>query len=189
MPSDRKARKIVTHVDEQSHARQGVAIPDRIELLKHMEFMLARIHNHHSALWEEEKHYSWWVYILFAGLIYLYSTTGWEKGTTRYMIIAVSIIGMIVSLAAIRVIWAEGKYLYEALQLYDRTAVALGFDQPILPAISGKEPFLDVKVKDIEHVKRDANKWRSLGIRSVFKYSFILATVLFAFSIVCVCIN
>ncbi len=44
----------------------------KTELLKHFELANQRIRYHHDSLWEEEKHYSWWVYILLAGLIYIY---------------------------------------------------------------------------------------------------------------------
>ena len=42
------------------------------ELLKLLEIISQRIQHHHDSLWEEAKHYSWWIYIIFAGLIYLY---------------------------------------------------------------------------------------------------------------------
>jgi hypothetical protein len=42
------------------------------ELWKHLELMAQRINHHRDALWEEEKHYTWWIYITFVGLIYIF---------------------------------------------------------------------------------------------------------------------
>lgn len=41
-------------------------------LIKYLELTKQEIINHADILWEEEKHYTWWVYIVFAGIGFLY---------------------------------------------------------------------------------------------------------------------
>ena len=125
----------------------------RPELFKHLELMSARIRNHHGALWEEEKHYSWWIYILFAGLVYIYCNGNCQQELRYFIIIALSLIGILVSIVASRVVKLEGRYLHQAIQLYQRTAIALGFSGSINDFISKehfKEPFEEPFVPGLE---------------------------------------
>lgn len=152
-------------------------MPDNQVLLKYLEVISQRVRHHHDALWEEEKHYSWWVYIIFAGLIYLY-TSDIHACYKLVLIVVASLFGVYLSVAALIVIYKEGEYFHEARQLYARTAIALGLNesQPNLPENKSLGP--TVKCQDFDDVKSQANKC-DFGIRHFFRLTFKVAILLF----------
>jgi hypothetical protein len=43
------------------------------EVLTFLGVWTRRLGQHHQALLEEEKHYTWWIYIIFGALIFIYA--------------------------------------------------------------------------------------------------------------------
>ena len=148
------------------------------ELLKHLEVVSQRERHHHDILWEEEKHYSWWVYVVFAGLVFIYSHSN-PAFLPEYKIIAIifgTFLGVWLSISAIRVIHLESKYLHEARQLYTRTIIALELHKHYILCNELLVP--EIEFKDMDCVRYNANKF-DFGIRSIFKYHFLLVAHLF----------
>lgn len=166
------------------------------ELLKLLELVFQSRQHYHSTLWEEEKHYSWWVYIIFAGLIYLYFKllppvtllVPWQKALIMGL---GSLFGFFISIVGHKVVRRESEYFYEARQMYDRIIIALRLNQPMPDPYSSESFFpYQVRVEDWKCVRSQANKplhkligglfKRNLGIRDHFQLSFLVAALLFA---------
>ena len=146
------------------------------DLLKLLEIISQRIQNHHSALWEEEKHYSWWIYIIFAGLIYLYLKlyptsviflTPLEK---TLIIVAISIFGIFISLMGYHVVRKESEFFYEARQIRARIFAYLNINKSMDAPHCGKYllPDSETSVEDFEPFILKANKpLRKLFINAI----------------------
>jgi hypothetical protein len=187
------------------------------DLLKLLEITSQRIQNHHSALWEEEKHYSWWIYIIFAGLIYLYlklyptSVTFLTPPLKSSIIVAISILGIFISIMGYHVVRKEGEFFYEARQIRARIFTYLNINKSMDAPHCGKYllPDNETNVEDWDSFRLKANKpfrelftnailipfqvliksgahenKRNLGIRDCFQLTFIITAFLFlAFAI------
>ena len=136
------------------------------DLLKLLEIISQRIQNHHSALWEEEKHYSWWIYIIFAGLIYLYLKlyptsviflTPLEK---TLIIVAISIFGIFISLMGYHVVRKESEFFYEARQIRARIFAYLNINKSMDAPHCGKYllPDSETSVENFDTFIAKANK-------------------------------
>lgn len=168
---------------------------NRQSLEKYLEVISERERHYHNALWEETKHYSWWVYVLFGGLIYLYIHHGIANNIKSIIIIVFSLFGMWISFAAINAIRRDGEAFCVAHQMFQRAIIALGLDKkkPNLPGNGilyeegGKE---GVKWQEIDEVKLGATKCGfdrsncSFSIRYIFWVTFWIALVLFAVLII-----
>ncbi len=136
------------------------------ELLKLLEIISQRIQHHHDSLWEEAKHYSWWIYIIFAGLIYLYirlpESTLLEPCKQALLMAFGSAFGIFISIMGFRAIRLESKYFKDARKMRNRILSALEeVDQSI------KEKFDPVGDK------------KGFGIRRGFQLTFIITAILF----------
>jgi hypothetical protein len=148
---------------------------DQQELLKLLEIISQRIQHNHDALWEEAKHYSWWVYIIFAGLIYLYFKRPLlailEPWQLALLIGLGSLFGIFLSLIGLNAVYRESKHFNEARCIRSHIIRELNVKQSI------KQEFDPIYPKDK----------KGLGIRKGFKITFIVTAALFlifgAFSI------
>ena len=136
------------------------------QLLKLLEIISQRVQHCHDALWEEAKHYSWWIYIIFAGLIYLYFKlplfTILEPWQRALLMGFGSAFGAFISIMGFNAVRLESKYFKDARQMRNRILADLKeVDQSI------KENFDPVKDKE------------GFGIRSGFKLTFIITAILF----------
>jgi len=138
------------------------------ELLKLLEIISQRVQHCHDALWEEAKHYSWWVYIIFAGLISLYlyfrlSGDALLEPWQRALLTGLgSAFGVFISVMGFNAIRLESKYFKAARQMRNRILTALEeVDQSI------KQDFDPVKDKE------------GFGIRRGFQLTFIITALLF----------
>jgi hypothetical protein len=155
---------------------------DNSILIQHMSLIHDRMTHHHSILWEEEKHYSWWVYIIIAGLVWIYTQplTTLSDGSKLFIITIGCIFGIWLSVSALRAIHLESEYLFEARQYYARCLIALQLDKHVdhLPDDKALAEGEDVKFEEMECMRLKANKF-NFGIRSFFKYNFIVTGLLF----------
>jgi len=138
------------------------------ELLKLLEIISQRVQHCHDALWEEAKHYSWWVYIIFAGLISLYlyfrlSENALLEAWQQALLMGLgNAFGVFISVMGFNAIRLESKYFKDARRMRNCILADLkGVDQSI------KEKFDPVKDKE------------GFGIRSGFKLTFLITAFLF----------
>lgn len=105
------------------------------KLLKYLEVISQRVTHHHNSLWEEEKHYSWWIYIILAGLIYIFFTKASHIDNVLRLIIMLAgcSFGIYISRVAYRVIRRESEDFHEARQVFSRVVCALGLHSRMMP--------------------------------------------------------
>jgi hypothetical protein len=155
---------------------------DNSTLNNHMSLVHERMTHHHEILWEEEKHYSWWVYSILAGLVWIYTQRlSALNDSSKLIIITMGcIFGIFLSISAWRAIHLESEYLFEARQYYARCLIALQLDKPVPLLPDGKALIEaeDAKFSELECVKIKANHLDG-GIRSFFKYNFIATMLMF----------
>lgn len=113
-----------------------------------------RVERHHKALWEEEKHYSWWVYITLAGLIYIIASD-MPLCVKIIVVFAGSILGLFVSIVGYKVVTRESKMYKQAMDILKKCEGEA--DEPTLEGIS---------------------------IRSWFRYTFVAFIILFSLGII-----
>jgi hypothetical protein len=138
------------------------------ELLKLLEIISQRVQHCHDALWEEAKHYSWWVYIIFAGLISLYlyfrlPEFAILEPCQRALVMGFgSAFDVFISMMGFNAIRLESKYFKDARRMRNRILADLEeVDQYI------KEKFDPVKDEE------------GFGIRCGFQLTFIITALLF----------
>jgi hypothetical protein len=184
----------------------GGGVMDKQELIKLLDLANQRVRHHHDALWKEETHYTWLVYILAAGVIYIFFISGVCWPLKAVIDVPLSIIGICVCLIGYSVVRKEGRYFHEALQIRNRLNRAVGLDKRIKIEPDFNEmlmPKNDLEIKNWQEVRRKANKplkkllggvfkWGSMGIRDWFQITLLFPILLFvimiALSIINVCI-
>ncbi len=179
---------------------------NKTELLKLLEATYQRIQHHHDALWEEAKHYSWWIYILLAGLISLHLNLRFlEPWVGILLVVLGNLFGCVLSLIGFNAVRREGEMFYTARQMRDHIMVALKLDQPIPnPSGSGfitivpQEEFVDQPanlpplklapnacgaffnaLKKKPNNEANKNRKKSFGIRDGFQLTFLITACLF----------
>ena len=157
------------------------------KLLKLLEIISQRVQHHRDALWQVEKHYSWWIYIIFAGLIYLY------LNKQALLIVLGSTFGFFISIMGYHVLRRESKFFYEALRMRKRILGALELEPSItqdFDPVKGEanKPLLKLFSKAFgtlfhasiirKPTKRKRNS-NSFGIRDGFQLTFLITAFLF----------
>ena len=75
-----------------------------------------RINSHRQTLWEEQKHFTWWISIVFSGLIFIISNNFLSWPQKSPIVIVGCLLGLFLSIIGIFVIKIEGSYFKNALQ-------------------------------------------------------------------------
>lgn len=167
---------------------------NREELLKILEISQALRKYYHDALWDEEKHFTWWVSIIFPALIVTYSSSqlyAWQK---VIVITMGSIFGILLSFIGYFVVRKEGIYFRDAMETFQRTSIALELHKPqkyisdqqnfaLMPEYSISESFKesrDKANKSFIHLLAGICQPKILGIRDFFQLIFISSGLLFS---------
>lgn len=155
-------------------------------MIPYLEATSQRVSHHGKLLWEEEKHYTWWVYVLLGAMLYLLLSHQVSGGLRLCLIVIVSLFGIAISSIGLRVIRVEGVQFYDALRLQDEI-----LDMMNLPGTRGhKHPARGSANKGLPDElitsffktmlrtgKLDEDK--KAGIRDCFQVTLILAILLF----------
>ena len=138
-------------------------------LLKLLEIISQRVQYHHDALWEEAKHYSWWVYSIFAGLISLYiyfRLSGFvilepcPKAWLMWLCIIGSAFGAFISMMGFNAVRLESEYFNDARCVRKHILKKLKVERSIIREF-------------------DLIGGKAFGIRCGFKLTFLITAVLF----------
>lgn len=122
------------------------------EILEFLRTAQQRYESQHSVLWKVETHYTWLVYIVIGGLVFIWLNSTSLPDDLRLSILRYgSILGLILSLVGYYVVRLEGEYLWENRQIYARTLLKL-------PQIEILHPPENSEFKDWEDVRKKANK-------------------------------
>ena len=159
------------------------------KLLRYLELVSKRVRHHHDALWEEEKHYSWWLYPILAGLVYVIIKDNISPWIEFVIVIGGGIIGLYLSIAAIKVIRRESLFFWRALQTSRNLVAALKINEvklengnPILPEDDTEyETFANLEAKARPPLGGVFGAFfrNNTGIRAVFQVTFIVTAAAF----------
>jgi len=84
---------------------------------------------HHSALWEIEKHFTWWASILLGACVLILANVDKVGEPAAYYVLGViAFVGALLSIMGKTVVEKEGEYFGEALQICNRVARVLGLE-------------------------------------------------------------
>jgi hypothetical protein len=149
------------------------------KLTKYLEITSERVTHHGRLLWQEEQHYTWWVYILFAALATVLLSE--SLGSWRIvLIVLVSGFGIIVSFIGYKVIRIEGRQLHHALANQESVLSQLGLCHEKRAKATPNKTLKELLVgfaKTIVQTKLPENE--ALGIRDYFQLTLIVAVLLF----------
>ena len=173
--------------------------------LQYLQIASTTVNRHHGALWEEEKHYTWWISVLFAAALATYLAPSLSPVEQAVPMLCVAVVGCLMSLAAYRVISLEGQYFSEARQSYVRALKSLGISQVYIDD-QAVELAPGLQIIPFAETRSRGNRggWRliqamrplamnPLGIREVFKLTFVGSFIAFLLmgiaTIVLICHN
>ena len=161
----------------------------REENFKILEISQALRKYYHDALWEEEKHFTWWVSIVFPSLVLIYSSSQLCASQKVALITIGSFFGIFLAYIGFNVVKKEGIYFKESLETFNRTSMALelhmqGESQthPLMPEYSLNESFEDAKGsanKPFGQLLLSLFNPMKLGVRDCFQLVFVFSGFLF----------
>jgi hypothetical protein len=143
--------------------------------LRYLEIVSQRVRHCHDALWEEEKHYSWWIYPILAGTIWVLASEPLQSDPClQTIIVAVaSSLGIYLSWAGFHTISREHGFFRSWLYLQDQIEVALRQKASEIQKIEQTLPF---PVYDPNSPIRPS---QGVGITQVFKVNFVVTGIIF----------
>lgn len=165
---------------------------DRPDLWKHLSESREWVLMYHGALWEEERHYAWWVSIILPALLVAYVAPGIASDTKRVIVIAGALIGLILSLLAQHIVHIEGNNFSRAMWRHEAAARAVGLTVPRKVEGLGNEvqlyqaAYAGITSEDAAEAAgnklvriRRGKRGARMGIRSSFRLTFILFVVVY----------
>jgi len=173
---------------------------DDEKLLKLFEISQKHYHFFHNALWEHEKHFTWWISILIASIFVIFMSDNLGFYLKNILVISVSILGLLVSFIGYNVIRKEGVYFKEGQESFNRISKALKINEEQWNLDSTGKKYsliknfpdpINFKSFDDEANENRANKpiiellkCKNLGVRDYFQLIFIIFFVFFIFLII-----
>jgi len=114
------------------------------KILKLLEIFNNKLDSFHNALSESEKHFTWWILAILGFIVIAFNV---QYAQRPFLLLSLSLAGVIVSLAGYFVIRKEGEYLVENKETFNRIAIALDMNEDLwnIP---------DINIKD--EAKKDA---------------------------------
>lgn len=126
---------------------------------------------HHKALWEEQKHFTWWISIVLSAQILLYLNISISSPIKLLFILMSSVVGLFLCIMAIITIRKEGEYFQRALSEYVIVYNEVNCERPLPPVEQRSNNSLPKLCK--------AFFKGELGIRDVFQLIFIFFVFIF----------
>src|SRR5712692_10471018 len=99
---------------------------ERSELMELLRIAEDRRWHHHTALWGEEKHFTWWIGLIFPALFFVQTNRDLTPHSRLFLMIAGIAFGMFVSVVALRVFRREGESFVDTMQMLNRIVHLLG---------------------------------------------------------------
>jgi hypothetical protein len=131
--------------------------------------------SHRATLWEEEKHYTWWVYVIAAALVLVGTSAYPPVGFKVVFVAAGSLVGIVVSLLGLCVVRREGELIHGRHRAYDRLIDELGLEDPERGLEEGQvNCSVSRLLSPISEIRKGA-----LGVRYVFQLGFLFTAVLY----------
>jgi hypothetical protein len=73
---------------------------------------------HHKALWEEEKHFTWWVLVLLSAIVLFSTSANVDPKAKLAFILVGCLVGVVLCCIGFRVFRVEGGYFHKALSMF-----------------------------------------------------------------------
>jgi hypothetical protein len=150
------------------------------------------VHHYHRALWDEERHYAWWVSIILPSLAFVYVAPGVGTDAKRILITAGAGLGMALAWLGQHIVRVESRNFSKAMWRHEALVRVLGLDAPRdVPNIGraklyepgfGNCPDEMVAANDGDRLvrfRRGGALFR-IGIRSAFRLTFWLFLLVYA---------
>jgi hypothetical protein len=143
---------------------------NKIELLK-LTHDLKKYY--HAALWEEEKHYTWFIATILGANILTVLGGGISVSLKPILVILLSFLGLVVSRIAYKVISKECEYFQIALFRTAQAENAVFWDNAQLPSRTSQTLAISSLWRNIFFDK-------NLSVREYFLFTFVLSEFIFA---------
>ena len=136
---------------------------------------------HHKSLWEEEKHFTWWISIVLSLQILLY-TTGHICNQNKFIFIVIaSFIGIFICFTAFRIVRLESEYFHTALSRFVTEYNEI-YPTSQLPSVH-KEANKGITDLIISVFKLE------IGVRDSFQFLFLFFIFIFVLILICSCLT
>ena len=154
--------------------------------------------HYHRALWDEERHYSWWISIILPALAIVYATPNLTVLVKQAVVTAGAAVGLILALAAQHVVRIEGRNYIKAMWRHDALVRLLELDSPRDVPGLGRTSLYEAGFVGIANHRRavlDGDRLVRgrggvlhvrIGIRSSFRLTFWFFVPVYAAIITCI---
>jgi hypothetical protein len=177
-----KVDNIMSAMDESDESEMKRTPTDE-ERMEYLKVCREEIERFHRALWEEEKHYTWWIYILFGGILAV-SLSSLPIFWKALFVVFLALGGIYFCNVARMVVAREYGNLVEAFRKYNQEIeyFNLASDNKIT---SSNQVDLSCRgsIKLLVKAMISKNKNRDTAIADWFVVTFKLAKITFIISI------
>lgn len=146
------------------------------ELEIYLQIVHERERNAHNIIWEVEKHFTWWISIIFGSMALVLTADAdiinW--GIKNILFIGISIMGIFVSLIGLLILEFEGKYFLKLTTIYHNVIKTLKIQDRIHFDLKQKK---DKDAYDFL-IGNDTRKIK-IGVRYFFKILFVIFILFF----------
>lgn len=110
--------------------------------LKKIEIAQTIVNKHHSALWEAQKHFTWWLSILLSAQLITYTSDTLNSLSKTIFVTIIGIVGIFICRIAFLSLTRESEYYCEAFNRYRKAFNDIYTDHPITRPASTANPSL-----------------------------------------------
>lgn len=130
---------------------------------------------HHKSLWEEEKHFTWWISIVLSTVIVLYTSSSICDQNRLIFMAIVSAVGFFICFIALNVMRKEGVYFHIALSRFVSEYNKI-YKTSLLKPVPEKA---NENMRDL--IKLFFTPWKlwKLGVRNSFQCLFLFFMLIF----------
>jgi hypothetical protein len=106
-------------------------VPEPAASFTKLDLALRIRQNHHDAIWEEQKHFTWLISIILSAQLIVFVGTKLDPSQKIALIIISSVVGVLFAITGFRVQRIEGVYFYDANIKYNEAYSAVfGVTEP-----------------------------------------------------------
>ncbi len=130
---------------------------------------------HHKSLWEEEKHFTWWISIVLSAQIVVYTSSSLcNENKLTFMVIG-SVVGFFLCFTALNIMRKEGGYFHIALSIFVSEYNRIYKTSPLKPVPEKANE----DIRDL--IKLFFTPWKlwKLGVRDSFQCLFLFFMLIF----------
>lgn len=126
---------------------------------------------HHKSLWEEEKHFTWFVSIVLSTQILIYTSNSLCNQSKLIFIFIAFLVGIFLCITAFRVLRKEGEYFHNALSRFVKE----------YNSIYTTSPLPDVPEKSNKNIRELIKLFLTckIGVRDSFQFLFLFFILIF----------